>query len=57
MDNVPWHEEVVQFVQQLADMLPGYEIASEHAHSNCVLLASDKVRDSTLTVYCWLVIR
>jgi len=45
MENVPWHEEVVDFVQQLAQLLsPDYAIASEHAHSNCVLLAHTKVR-------------
>ena len=38
MDNVPWHEEVVHFVSQLADQLPEYEISCEHEHSNCVLL-------------------
>ncbi|XP_074643104.1 S-adenosyl-L-methionine-dependent tRNA 4-demethylwyosine synthase TYW1-like [Tubulanus polymorphus] len=44
MQNVPWHEEVISFVQQLADMLPDYEIASEHAHSNCVLVAHKKFK-------------
>ena len=43
MKNVPWHEEVVSFVQQLADLLPEYEIASEHEHSNCILIAHKKV--------------
>jgi len=44
MENVPWHEEVVDFVEQLAQLLhPDYSIASEHAHSNCVLLAHTKV--------------
>ena len=44
MENVPWHEEVVDFVQQLVQLLhPDYAIASEHAHSNCVLLAHTKV--------------
>ena len=43
MRNVPWHEEVVSFVQQLADLLPEYEIASEHDHSNCILIAHKKV--------------
>ena len=43
MRNVPWHEEVVSFVQQLADLLPEYEIASEHEHSNCILIAHKKV--------------
>ena len=39
MENVPWHEEVVHFVQQLASRLDDYEIACEHAHSNCLLMA------------------
>ena len=43
MANVPWHEEVVGFVKQLADLLPDYELASEHEHSNCLLLAHSKV--------------
>ncbi|KFV67378.1 tRNA wybutosine-synthesizing protein 1, partial [Dryobates pubescens] len=44
MANVPWHEEVVRFVQELADLLPGYELACEHQHSNCLLIAHQKVR-------------
>lgn len=43
MENIPWHEEVVGFVQQLAEQLPNYEIASEHEHSNCLLLAHKRV--------------
>ncbi|KFP21083.1 tRNA wybutosine-synthesizing protein 1, partial [Egretta garzetta] len=44
MANVPWHEEVVRFVQELADHIPDYEIACEHEHSNCLLIAHKKVR-------------
>ncbi|XP_034722849.1 S-adenosyl-L-methionine-dependent tRNA 4-demethylwyosine synthase TYW1 [Etheostoma cragini] len=44
MANVPWHQEVVTFVQQLADMLPQYEIACEHEHSNCLLMAHTKFK-------------
>lgn len=44
MENVPWHEEVVSFVQKLVDYLPNYEIASEHEHSNCLLLAHNKFK-------------
>lgn len=44
MANVPWHQEVVVFVQQLADMLPQYEIACEHEHSNCLLIAHSKFK-------------
>ncbi|KAK3606568.1 hypothetical protein CHS0354_041537 [Potamilus streckersoni] len=44
MENIPWHEEVVGFVQQLAEQLPNYEIASEHEHSNCLLLAHKRFK-------------
>uniref|UniRef100_A0A8C5DVG8 S-adenosyl-L-methionine-dependent tRNA 4-demethylwyosine synthase TYW1 n=1 Tax=Gouania willdenowi TaxID=441366 RepID=A0A8C5DVG8_GOUWI len=44
MANVPWHQEVVAFVRQLADMLPQYEIACEHEHSNCLLIAHTKFK-------------
>ncbi|XP_072547350.1 S-adenosyl-L-methionine-dependent tRNA 4-demethylwyosine synthase TYW1 isoform X2 [Salminus brasiliensis] len=44
MANVPWHEEVVHFVQQLANLLPDYEMACEHEHSNCLLLAHHKFK-------------
>lgn len=43
MKNVPWHEEVAGFVEELADHLPDYEIACEHEHSNCLLIANKKV--------------
>uniref|UniRef100_A0A8C5NIX0 tRNA 4-demethylwyosine synthase (AdoMet-dependent) n=1 Tax=Junco hyemalis TaxID=40217 RepID=A0A8C5NIX0_JUNHY len=43
MANVPWHEEVLSFVQELARLLPDYGIACEHEHSNCLLLAHCKV--------------
>ncbi|XP_059573086.1 S-adenosyl-L-methionine-dependent tRNA 4-demethylwyosine synthase TYW1 isoform X1 [Alligator mississippiensis] len=44
MANVPWHEEVVRFVQELAELLPDYEIACEHEHSNCLLIAHQKFK-------------
>lgn len=43
MENVPWHEEVRSFGMKLADYLPDYEMASEHEHSNCILIAHKKV--------------
>ena len=43
MANVPWHEEVLNFVQTFAALLPDYEVACEHEHSNCVLIAHKKV--------------
>jgi len=44
MQNVPWHTEVVRFVTDLVERLPGYEIASEHEHSNCILVASTRFK-------------
>eukprot|EP00730_Choanoeca_flexa_P016974 TRINITY_DN8112_c0_g1_i1.p1 TRINITY_DN8112_c0_g1~~TRINITY_DN8112_c0_g1_i1.p1 ORF type:complete len:750 (+),score=171.27 TRINITY_DN8112_c0_g1_i1:269-2251(+) len=37
MNNVPYHEEVLGFVQRLVDLLDDYELICEHEHSNSVL--------------------
>ncbi|KAJ6164643.1 hypothetical protein N7470_003315 [Penicillium chermesinum] len=46
MQNVPFYEEITSFVVALNAELErrglGYGIAAEHAHSCCVLLASDR---------------
>ncbi|KAH6763623.1 flavodoxin family protein / radical SAM domain-containing protein [Perilla frutescens var. hirtella] len=40
MENVPWHYDVKEFSEALARKSNGaYEVACEHAHSCCVLLA------------------
>lgn len=41
MENVPWHEDVKAFAEALAAEKGGseYEVACEHSHSCCVLLA------------------
>ncbi|KAK3145922.1 hypothetical protein QOZ80_3BG0259260 [Eleusine coracana subsp. coracana] len=40
MENVPWHSDVKEFSEVLASKSGGvYEVACEHAHSCCVLLA------------------
>ena len=45
MENVPWHSEVVRFVSDLVTRLTdSYSIASEHEHSNCILVAHNKFR-------------
>ncbi|XP_072738233.1 S-adenosyl-L-methionine-dependent tRNA 4-demethylwyosine synthase TYW1-like isoform X5 [Ciconia boyciana] len=44
MANVPWHEEVVRFARELADLTPDYETACEHEHSNCLLIAHKKFK-------------
>ncbi|XP_076997127.1 S-adenosyl-L-methionine-dependent tRNA 4-demethylwyosine synthase TYW1 [Tamandua tetradactyla] len=44
MANVPWHEEVVHFVQELVALIPDYDVACEHEHSNCLLIAHKKFK-------------
>jgi tRNA wybutosine-synthesizing protein 1 len=45
MKNVPWLEEVNEFVKVLQGMVSNeYEIASEHQHSLCLLLAHIKFK-------------
>ncbi|PWA71227.1 flavodoxin family protein / radical SAM domain-containing protein [Artemisia annua] len=40
MENVPWHADVKEFSEALAQKSNGeYEVACEHVHSCCVLLA------------------
>ena len=42
MGNVPWHQEVINFVNTLVALLPKYALASEHEHSNSLLIANKK---------------
>lgn len=46
MQNIPFYEECVKFVKALAAELNSrglaYDVAAEHAHSNCILIASKK---------------
>lgn len=46
MENVPWHADVKEFSEALSIKSKGeYEVACEHAHSCCVLLAkTDKFK-------------
>lgn len=46
MENVPWHADVKAFSEALALKSNGeYEVACEHVHSCCVLLAkTDKFK-------------
>lgn len=47
MKNVPWHEQVVEFAKSLMmqlEMKETYELACEHSHSNCVLIANSKFK-------------
>merc|ERR1712154_137581 len=45
MNNVPFHFEVVRFGQKLCEYLSSdYEIACEHAHSCCILIARKELK-------------
>lgn len=43
-ENMPWHEEIVEFSKELIKYLPEYEIVSEHIPSRVVLLAKKKFK-------------
>lgn len=44
MENVPWHEEVAEFSKTLCSTyLSNYQLACEHEHSNCILIAHKRV--------------
>ncbi|KAG5419867.1 YPO7 [Candida metapsilosis] len=48
MQNIPFYEECKEFVRALNDELRtrnlGYDIAAEHAHSCCILIAHEKFK-------------
>lgn len=45
MQNVPFHEEVVRFAQDMLKYISDdYELACEHAHSCCLLIAHKKYK-------------
>lgn len=48
MQNIPFYEECVNFVKEFTKELQrrglGYEVAAEHAHSNCILIANTKFK-------------
>ena len=45
-ENMPLHEEVVEFTQDLVKHLPNYEIVSEHIPSRVIMLAQKKFRQA-----------
>ncbi|XP_071733236.1 S-adenosyl-L-methionine-dependent tRNA 4-demethylwyosine synthase [Rutidosis leptorrhynchoides] len=55
MENVPWHADVKAFSEALAEKSNGeYEVACEHAHSCCILLAKvDKFKINGL-LHTWI---
>lgn len=38
--HCPYHAQVREYCLRMAEQLDGYDVACEHAHSNCVLIAS-----------------
>ena len=51
LKNVPFHEEVIMFCERLEELLDyKYEIASEHEHSNCIMLAK---KEKFFIDGCW----
>ncbi|SCU98897.1 LAFA_0G20736g1_1 [Lachancea sp. 'fantastica'] len=48
MQNIPFYEECANFVKALSAELQkrglGYDVAAEHAHSNCILIADTKFK-------------
>eukprot|EP01095_Lingulamoeba_sp_RSL-Kostka_P005694 TRINITY_DN171_c3_g1_i2.p1 TRINITY_DN171_c3_g1~~TRINITY_DN171_c3_g1_i2.p1 ORF type:complete len:448 (+),score=199.72 TRINITY_DN171_c3_g1_i2:1631-2974(+) len=62
MKNVPWHEEVIAFCSDLVKCLnkhidptiATYEIASEHEHSCCVLIANANKFKIDNTWHTWI---
>ncbi|KAI9113268.1 hypothetical protein K1719_015793 [Acacia pycnantha] len=55
MENVPWHTDVKAFSEALALKSQGeYEVACEHAHSCCVLLAKTEKFKIDGQWYTWI---
>jgi len=55
MENVPWHADVKAFSEALSLKSQGeYEVACEHVHSCCVLLAKTKKFKIDGQWYTWI---
>jgi len=52
-ENMPLHEEVVEFTKSLAEYLPEYEIVSEHIPSRVIMLAKKKFKKAD-GWYTWI---
>ncbi len=52
-ENMPLHEEIVSFCQQLMPFLPDYEIVSEHIPSRVVMMAKKKFKRNG-TWHTWI---
>ena len=55
MENMPWHSDVKAFSEALALKSEGeFEVACEHAHSCCVLLAKTEKFKVNGDWYTWI---
>ncbi|MHA1984682.1 MAG: 4-demethylwyosine synthase TYW1 [Candidatus Hodarchaeales archaeon] len=52
-DNMPLHEEIVEFSNELVKYLPEYEICSEHISSRVVMIAKKKFKRERVW-YTWI---
>ena len=43
LENMPFHEDVVDFSNELIKYLPNYEVISEHISSRAVLIARKNI--------------
>ena len=50
-DNMPLHEEVVEFAKKLEEQLPSYEIINQHKPSRIVLMKNNKSKVSNLIFF------
>ncbi|MGV8141565.1 MAG: 4-demethylwyosine synthase TYW1 [Candidatus Woesearchaeota archaeon] len=53
MEDMPWHEEIVSFTEELMKYLPEYEIATEHVPSRVVLCARKEFKKNGKW-YTWI---
>lgn len=51
LENMPYHEEIMEFAKSIIEHLPGYEIASEHKPSRVALIARKEYYKQTWIDY------
>lgn len=55
MTNVPFHEDVRAWCRQLCEHLgDNYELACEHVHSCCILIADKRMKDENGQWHTWI---
>jgi len=54
IDNMPMHEEVIEFTKKIAKHLPDYELNAEHIRSRVALLTHKKYKDESGQWNTWI---